>query len=89
LPVGAPFPFCGGSGGRNRTFSNTIHFQKFIGVPPHLHISTQQHTSLSGKGEKQMQALWEVAIGSMYKLQHTHSDYHIPFKWTLVENRKK
>jgi len=40
LPVRAPFPFCGGSGGRNRTFSNTIHFQKFIGVPPHLHTTT-------------------------------------------------
>jgi hypothetical protein len=40
LPVGALFPFCGGSGGRNRTFSNTIHFPKFIGVPPHLHTTT-------------------------------------------------
>jgi hypothetical protein len=50
------------------TFSKKNHFQKFIGVPPHLHT----HISLSGKGWKQMQALRE----SLYR-QHKNCKIHI------------
>jgi hypothetical protein len=53
---------CGGSGGRNRTLSNTIHFQKFIGVPPHLHTTT--HIPFGKRREADASAR-EVAIGSM------------------------